>query len=325
MVRPTLACRYAMLLVSACIATSVHALVSRTFVSGTGSDANPCSITTPCRSFAAALAQTSPSGQIVALDSAGYGPVIVSQAVSIIAAPGVFAAISAPTGQDAVTVTAAPTDVVVLRGLTISSTGSSVGVRILTAFQVHVESCVFDGIQEGIVFLPSVRMMLFVLDSVHRNSTFLAHPSSSEGATSMLLIARSAFIGQGLDLTDIAKTFVDDSTIHAGIAVGTGDELTDAVLSINRSTIAGGAYCIEAGGSGARFVEVNVSNSTLSGCDIAIAAYYQSKFRLNGNQITANRVAIQHDLSGGVVYSMNNNLRASNVDDGIAALPITPY
>src|SRR5438445_10440722 len=53
----------------------------RSFVSGSGSDSNPCTIDLKCRSFAAALTQTSANGEVVAYDSAGYGPVTITKAV----------------------------------------------------------------------------------------------------------------------------------------------------------------------------------------------------------------------------------------------------
>src|SRR6266851_67252 len=61
------------------IAPAAEAQAPRTFVSGTGSDASPCSRTAPCRNFAAALAVTAAGGDIVALDPAGYGPVTIAQ------------------------------------------------------------------------------------------------------------------------------------------------------------------------------------------------------------------------------------------------------
>jgi hypothetical protein len=68
----------------------------RTFVSaGSGSDANPCSRALPCRSFGTAIGQTDSGGEVVVLDSGGYGPVTVTQSVAIIAPPGVHAAVTA--------------------------------------------------------------------------------------------------------------------------------------------------------------------------------------------------------------------------------------
>src|SRR2546426_7468130 len=87
----------------------------RTFVAGSGNDANPCTRDMPCRSFGAAIAVTSTNGEVVALDSAGYGPVTVTQSVAIVAPNGVHAGISVFSG-DGVTVNASG-GVVVLRNL----------------------------------------------------------------------------------------------------------------------------------------------------------------------------------------------------------------
>jgi hypothetical protein len=63
-------------------APNVEGAAQRTFVASNGTDANSCSITAPCRSFAAAVAQTLAGGEVIVQDSAGYGPVTVAQSVS---------------------------------------------------------------------------------------------------------------------------------------------------------------------------------------------------------------------------------------------------
>ncbi len=64
----------------------------RSFVASTGVDSNPCTIAAPCRSLATALAATSSGGQVVILDTAGYGSALtIAQSVSIIAPPGISA------------------------------------------------------------------------------------------------------------------------------------------------------------------------------------------------------------------------------------------
>ena len=71
----------------------------------------------PCRDFATALAATNPNGEIIVLDSGGYGAVTIGQSVSIIAPPGVYAGISVFGGGDGVTIAAGPADKVTFRGL----------------------------------------------------------------------------------------------------------------------------------------------------------------------------------------------------------------
>jgi hypothetical protein len=91
------------------VLTIVHAApaaaqtANRTFVSGHGVDTNPCSITSPCRSFAQAITQTTAGGEISVLDSAGYGTLIINKAITIFAPDGIEASIAvtgAGTGVD---------------------------------------------------------------------------------------------------------------------------------------------------------------------------------------------------------------------------------
>src|SRR5215813_4865531 len=107
--------------------TGAYSLSNRTFVSGSGNDANPCSQGAPCRSFAGALAQTSPGGEIAVLDTAGYGMVTINKAVSIVNEEGVEAGITATSG-DGITINAGSGDVVNLRGLTIVGAGGGNGI-----------------------------------------------------------------------------------------------------------------------------------------------------------------------------------------------------
>src|SRR5262245_17075337 len=71
------------------VAGQAHAQANRTFVSGSGNDANPCSLPAPCRSFAGAITKTNAGGEIVVLDSAGYGSVTITKSISISAPDGI--------------------------------------------------------------------------------------------------------------------------------------------------------------------------------------------------------------------------------------------
>src|SRR5262249_9418522 len=101
----------------------------RTFVSSAGSDAAACSITAPCRGLTAAVGATSSKGEVVVLDSAGYGGATVTQAVSIVAPPGVYAGVSVFSGTG-ITIMAGATDKVVLRGLAVNGQGGFIGVQV---------------------------------------------------------------------------------------------------------------------------------------------------------------------------------------------------
>ncbi|HEV7860065.1 MAG TPA: hypothetical protein VGO91_15715, partial [Pyrinomonadaceae bacterium] len=51
----------------ACVSLA-QAQATRTWVSGVGDDANPCSRTAPCKTFAGAISRTAAAGEIDALD-----------------------------------------------------------------------------------------------------------------------------------------------------------------------------------------------------------------------------------------------------------------
>src|SRR5262245_41556563 len=60
----------------------------RTYVSGAGKDGTACSMSSPCQTLQAAMAKTLAGGEIYTLDSANYGYVTITQAVTIIGEGG---------------------------------------------------------------------------------------------------------------------------------------------------------------------------------------------------------------------------------------------
>jgi hypothetical protein len=63
--------------------TPAQAQASRTWVSGVGDDANPCSRTAPCKTFAGAISKTAPGGEIDCLDPGGFGAVTITKSITI--------------------------------------------------------------------------------------------------------------------------------------------------------------------------------------------------------------------------------------------------
>src|SRR5947207_14153377 len=95
---------------------------TRTWVSGVGDDANPCSRTAPCKTFAGAISKTANGGEINCLDPGGFGGVTITKSLTIkchYTEGGVLVS-----GTNAVVVSAALTDTVTLRGLDIFGIGT---------------------------------------------------------------------------------------------------------------------------------------------------------------------------------------------------------
>src|SRR6266446_7403245 len=123
-------------------ASPAQAQASRTWVSGTGDDANPCSRTAPCRTFQGALTagKTAPGGEINCLDAGDFGPVSITFSLIISCAAGTAGILAG--GGTGIVINAATTDVVTLRGLDIDGQGTGGnGIVIESARSVHVEKC----------------------------------------------------------------------------------------------------------------------------------------------------------------------------------------
>ena len=65
------------------ISAPAHAQATRTWVSGVGNDANPCSRTAPCKTFAGAMPNTAVNGIINCLDPGGFGAVTITKSITI--------------------------------------------------------------------------------------------------------------------------------------------------------------------------------------------------------------------------------------------------
>ena len=126
------------------ILTSAGAMATaqRTFVASYGSPANTafnCSIAEPCRAFGEAISVTNGGGEVIVLDSAGYGVVSINQSVSIVAPPGVYAGISVLGSSNGIYINSGE---VTLRGLTINgqSASSISGVFVFDGGTINIES-----------------------------------------------------------------------------------------------------------------------------------------------------------------------------------------
>jgi hypothetical protein len=93
-----------------------QAQATRTWVSGVGSDANPCSRTAPCKTWAGAISKTAPGGEIDALDPGGYGAVTITMSMTLDGGGGQVAS-TLVAGTNGIVIAAGATDVVVIRNV----------------------------------------------------------------------------------------------------------------------------------------------------------------------------------------------------------------
>src|SRR6202140_5531134 len=132
------------------------AQAQRFFVAATGSDGNPCTFASPCRSFQHAHDVASSGGEIDVLDPAGYGALTIIKSISI-QGHG-FSGISVGASATAVTITAGASDIVSLNGLLIDgATVGATGVQFNSGNTLNIANCVIRGFGNtgtGINFAP---------------------------------------------------------------------------------------------------------------------------------------------------------------------------
>lgn len=209
-----------------------QAQATRTWVSGTGDDVNPCSRTAPCKTFAGAISKTSINGEIDALDPAGYGTITITKSITL-DGTGTLASILA-SGTTGITVnitstTDDPLRTVSIRGIAISGTGLSgtvgtrTGVRGINvssanaaAVNLYVEdTLITDFSNEGILFNAPGGDMVVTHSTIKNCGTKGIMLDSASAAIVHASITRSTIVGnqEGVRAETNVRASVADSNI----------------------------------------------------------------------------------------------------------------
>ena len=128
----------------AALPSAAFGQATRTWVSGVGDDANPCSRTAPCKTFAGAISKTAAKGEINVLDPGGFGAVTITKAIHIRAVGNTAGVLT--NAANAINVSAGVTDRVTLTGLDINGLDTATnGVKINSGKVVRIEDCQIYG------------------------------------------------------------------------------------------------------------------------------------------------------------------------------------
>lgn len=231
----------ALVLVGAAPAT---AQATRTWVSGVGDDANPCSRTAPCKTFAGAISKTAAGGVINALDPGGYGSVTITKSISIVSDLSHGGILS--TSTTGIVVNAGVNDEVFLRGIAIDGGGSggTFGVRFLAGKALTIQDCTIRNTGVGVEVVPSAG----VSSTVIRNCTITKNTAGvrakpTGAATTRVLIDGSLIernLGGGVVASGAgAQIRLSNSVINSnapGLAVGGGGTIAsfgNNVINLN--------------------------------------------------------------------------------------------
>jgi len=281
-------------------------LASQTWVSGVGSDANPCTIDRPCQTISHAVDSTASGGEVSIVDAGPYyGTVNITKSITINGV-GALGTLSAAAGGPVITVNAGASDVVILRGLSFNGGGkvggSTNAVNFTTGGDLHVENSSMSGFtSDAIYFAPTAASELFVNNVSFRNSygSVYVVPGSAGSATAFINNMRSENNARGVRCDDATKM-----------------QIRNSVVSANDT---GNGY--SAVGSGARPITLTIENSTASfnGGSGVYASGTGTVLRLHNFVATDNNQYGINALAGVTTVSSGLNRLAGNTSGDVAS------
>lgn len=216
---------------------------TRTWVSGVGDDANPCSRTAPGKTFAGAISKTAARGVISVLDPGGYGTVTITKSITLDGG-GIEASII-NSSVHGIIVNAAATDTVILRNITIDGGGTGLsGIRILNAAAVYIENCRIRNTTTGIddASNTATGTQIFVKDTLIEECSgngITMLPGASGASALVLSNSQILSCNRGLVVNPRAKAILDGSTIAFNVLDGIQRVAPGVIQSYKNNKIIG--------------------------------------------------------------------------------------
>jgi hypothetical protein len=277
-------------LLALALPTAASAQATRTWVSGVGDDANPCSRTAPCKTFPGAISKTAAGGQINCLDPGGFGALTINKSLRIkcdYTEGGMLTNVS-----NGILVNAGANDRIVLRGLDIEGLSSNFhGVRIIQARSVKIiETEISNFGRNGISLEPiagaTTKLVVdrsFIHDN--RGAGVLAAPAS--GGTARAHVRRSSLDENGCGVA--ASKFGITSPFNANCGTNAPNANTGIAV-------------------------VNVLNNDIADSDAqsVFASGDTTTVRIGGNTIVGSLGTALQGVNGGNLLTFGNNLVAGN-------------
>jgi len=280
---------FTVLVVTLALAPAAQAQATRTWVSGVGDDANPCSRTAPCKTFAGAISKTAAGGEISALDPGGFGAVTITKAITI-NGDGTLAGILAAL-TNGVIVNAGANDKVILRNISINGANNGLnGIRYLAGGQLMVEHVTITGFQSS----ATSRAIDVSLAS---SGELLVSDTTITNCENGIRLNTTA--GQLLAALDNVR--IQNVDVHGFEAAGGSSFATIKHSLISNNNQDG----VRASGASA-IINVEDSVLTFNNGAAVSAAFSGARIRLNGNTIVNNNVGVGI-VGGAFVNSTGDN------------------
>ena len=268
--------------------STARAQATRTWVSGVGDDANPCSRTAPCKTFAGAISKTAPGGEIDALDPGGFGAVTITKAITIDGGGGQVAS-TLVSGTNGIIINAGANDSVILRNIRINGIGTGInGIRFLAGGELHVENVTIDRFTNNAIdFLPGGGAEGYITNCTFRDNAGGGLVVNSGRV--MVSGLRAEANGNGVIVNGTAIATVRDSFASGGGA---------------------GFGAITAGGV------INLENSVTTHNQFGIFVALGSLARVSNSMIVSNTTEGLHNDGSAFIVSLQGNSLVGNPTNG---------
>jgi hypothetical protein len=237
------------------ITTLAYGQATRTWVSGVGDDANPCSRTAPCKTFAGAISKTASKGEISVLDPGGFGAVTITKSITINGEGTLAGILSAGTSGIIIndSLTGTPDTIeVVIRYISINGAGTGLdGIRFISGKKLSVENCLIQNMTgDGIEVTTSTPnttggAFLSVTDTrIEQTGALGINLAPANGPVNVIINNVNQFRSattSGLFLNGNIRAIVTNSTFtgnHAGAGVAaalTADVTLDHVSAVGNA------------------------------------------------------------------------------------------
>ena len=290
------------LVIFACAFAAVaQAQATRTWVSGVGDDANPCSRTAPCKTFAGAISKTADGGEIDCIDPGGFGAVTITKGITIDGG-GTFASILFAGTNGIIVNDTTNTKTIILRNLSLNGAGTGInGIRLLAGKTFIIENVQISGCTGNGIDAPTLPAgaRVFINDVDIRNVTGAASIGVKLGA--------AGTVTGSMDHLRVERVFT-------GVQIG-----ANTFPTIRNSILGYGANKgIEILASASR---VTIENTILSENSTGLTVGAGATALLSQTTITECSTGIS---SSGTVQSSGNNRILGNSSDGATPGIINP-
>ena len=209
-------------------AATAQAQATRTWVSGVGDDANPCSRTAPCKTFAGAISKTANNGEISVLDPGGFGAVTITKPISLVADGDLGGILNAGTSGIIINISAVtfppPSRRVYIEGLNIQGAGTGLnGIRVIGADTVHIRNTSINN---------------------NRGSNGFGLDVQNPGSTVDVMLDNVVMTGNNGGVNVLAagpvnRVFINNSTISRNVTFSVKVDGAGARATLNNSTVRG--------------------------------------------------------------------------------------